>query len=433
MLAVNKQLIKWLIVIIILLLIPQGSLIVIAAFSFFYIIGKLDKLDLLLAYFLVFFIQQPGDSETGSGGTLFKFILLGLPLLAPERNFSILSLFRQSKIFVIFLIYLIFNSLAVSFFPSNSLVEFITFMLLLAVTYKCTYFDNIEQRENKLNNIRSLFLAVIAASLLAWPFAEIAYKRNGYAFQGVSLHPNVFGVVMAPIAGYLLITLITEFNYKKLLMFLLILVMMFFSQSRTALLSLFIGTVLYFVINRKLVVTHLKKIITALYWGVLLLLIYFTHVSNLIYSFLLKSKETSSIQSAVLISRGKLIDREVANIKKYPIFGIGFKTPSTLSMADDALSIGKAYEKGNIFLASFEELGIIGLLLLIISLISLIKFNKNGNSNYLIVAIVALLTTLGEASLFAIGGVGVIVWTFIFFNIHNFNFTKYSVEKQLNK
>ena len=162
----------------------------------------------------------------------------------------------------------------------------------------------------------------------------------------------------------------------------------------------------------------LRKLIVFLVVSSAFIVVYLGSLSNYFINFLDKSN-TGSITESVLLSRGSLIDKQVLNISNNPIFGIGFKNPSDLKKIDDIFSTGKAYEKGNMFLASLEELGIIGSVILFLTIIALLKLHQNSYNNLLVLPLIALITIMGEATLFSIGGIGILIWSFVFLSFHN--------------
>ncbi|MDD3722827.1 MAG: O-antigen ligase family protein [Lutibacter sp.] len=416
----NIFLIKWLLVVLSLLFIPQSALFIVVIFSILYIAKKLDSLDILLVFFLIYFIQNGLVDLEGMTG--FRYVLIILLIVKPigKSGFNILLLFKDYKIAILFLIYIFFNSLLVSTNVAYSLLELFIFMLLLLFTFKGTYSSNEFSFEEKKENLISMSIVILLLSLLMLPFPEIVYARNGTGFQGVSVHPNAFGVFLAPFCGYFLLTLIRKKSIFNFLLFFVTLIFLILSQSRTSLFSLLLGLFVYFIINSEFRTRFNKILILVSIPLFLIVLLNFNKITTSVYGFMNKSGSESFLES-VIISRGSLFEAQFTNIKENFFFGIGFKVPSDkntinkLSL-DDKIS----YEKGNMLSASIEEIGIIGTGFFLLFLIRFLKKKSHYRNSFQILPIIAVFTALGEATLFSIGGLGIFIWTLIFLNRFNY-------------
>jgi hypothetical protein len=122
-------------------------------------------------------------------------------------------------------------------------------------------------------------------------------------------------------------------------------------------------------------------------------------------------------------SRGQLAEPSILNFYQYPIFGIGFGVPSesTIKNFDYKNRWGITYfpgtkiiisypvEKGVLYTMVLEELGIIGFVVFFFIVLRAISFR----SYKLLLIVPILLLSLGEASLFSLGGVGIFGFTIL--------------------
>lgn len=418
----NIFLIKWLAVILSLLFIPQSSLIIVALFSILYLANKIDSLDVLLVFFLIYFIQN-GLADLG-GMTDFRYILIILLIVKPlakksEKKFNILLFFKDHKMSILFFIYILLNSLLISINTEYSLLQMVIFLLLLLFTFKGTFSSEEFNFEEKKQNLISMCIAILLLSFLLFPFPEIVYARNGKGFQGVTVHPNAFGVFIAPFCGYFLLTLIRKKGFFNFLLFFVTLIFLILSQSRTSLFSFVLGLFVYFFINSEFRSKFTRILILFSIPLFLIVLLNFTKITTAVNGFLIKS-DSESFSESVIVSRGALFEAQFNNIKENLIFGIGFKVPSDLSVANNlSLEDKISYEKGNMLTASVEELGVFGAGLFFLFLISFLKKESRFKNSFQILPIIAVFTSLGEATLFSIGGLGILIWTLIFLNRFN--------------
>ncbi|MCZ2085616.1 MAG: O-antigen ligase family protein [Flavobacteriales bacterium] len=415
----KEDIIKWLTVILILLLIPYGSIFLVVIFTFLFFRKKIYNIDLLLLYFLLFFTQNlVGGGEAGLKNIRFLLIFISFFLTVGQRGFSYKSLFRKNSFVPFLFIFLLLHSIIFSYNIANSIVELLSFLLLFLFAFKNTYFENVQQRVRIINDIEAMYIAILLLSIITIAIPSISYAKNGTGFQGVGNHPNTFGVVVAPFCGWALIKLVQRFSLKDLILSVLCLVFLYLTQSRTALLSVFLGIITLMIINKKLRVLISRKTLVLIILSAAFIILNLNSITTSMFNFLDKSK-TGSVEESVLLSRGSIIDKQTFNIDKNPLFGIGFKTPSDLIVSENVFSLGKPYEKGNTLLAAVEELGIIGFIILFIAIVLLLKLRINRRSSLLILPLIGLFTTMGEATLFSIGGIGVLIWAFVFLSFHN--------------
>ena len=117
------------------------------------------------------------------------------------------------------------------------------------------------------------------------------------------------------------------------------------------------------------------------------------------------------------------------NISNNVFFGVGFGVDSSLTDSkvfyDPTLNIplsGSA-EKGNLILQVFEELGVFGFLVIAATIIKIAQFIPKSYQVRGRVLIFIFLSNLGEATLFGVNGLGLIllliVFSLIYYNPKN--------------
>ncbi|WP_299179823.1 O-antigen ligase [uncultured Chryseobacterium sp.] len=414
--------IKWLFVVLSLLFIPKSAIIIIILFSILYLADKVDNLDVVLTFFLIYFIQNGLGSLQGM--VMIRYILIPVLLLKSFHNIiKEKSTYKHNiRYLLFFLIYLLINALFISTDTKYSFIEFILFLILLLFSFNGAKSIDNKDFEKKIINIKTLYIAVIFLSLIMMPIRSVAYARNGIGFQGVVVHPNALGVFLAPFCGYMFLRVLRNKNKWDIFLFIIAIILLFLSLSRTSFFSFLLGVCVYFVINNSFRARFSKMLLLFSLPLVIIFALNFSKISNSLSGFLIKSKGAESFTESVEQSRGKLFTAQLKNFEENPLFGIGFKVPSNkIAVTKTSTTDEIYYEKGNILLASLEELGIVGALLFLIALVSLLKSSKYVQNDFQILPIIATITALGEATLFSIGGLGIFIWVLIFLNKFNTN------------
>jgi hypothetical protein len=110
------------------------------------------------------------------------------------------------------------------------------------------------------------------------------------------------------------------------------------------------------------------------------------------------------------ISRGRLFESMIQNIRENPFFGIGFGIASDIQSMEIVydpifnLPIQAPVEKGVMFVAIIEEVGVIGFFLFCLWLKMIISQAIHNGAIYIFVIMLIFLLNLAEATLFSPGG-----------------------------
>jgi hypothetical protein len=258
--------------------------------------------------------------------------------------------------------------------------------------------------------------------------------------NGIFYHPQIFGAVVALFSSIVFIILLQEkyFSLKTfflLILFILCFILTFISASRTAYFSLLLSILTFMIYSIFLKKKYFFKIYDILYnktfniyiIAILLVLIILSYLHYEEFSiFIKKGYDVNNLTELYFSTRSVVIDPLIENIKSKWLTGIGFGLTSKfdpiildINNFDRVLFFLIEYrpeaEKGVIFLLVLEELGIIGLIIFVIWLISLISRTiRLGKNIELIIIFIILFTNLGEAVLFAPGGLGLLFIILIF-------------------
>jgi len=415
----KKMLIRWLIVCAMLLVSPYTLLLLIPFFAYNLFTKKYNRLDILLLYFLSYLIFNSLALLEGLANVRYLLIAIVVTdVLFKKNNKSIRDRTLISFLFI-FLVYILFNIIFVSFIKEHSFFQYLQFVILILFTFISTNFNNISEFKYNFDNVYNLYIVILIMSVFSLMIPSISFGRNGIGFQGITLHPNAFGVFFSGFTALSFILYVYKNKMINLLFFLVSLTLLFFSQSRTSFLSVILGLAIYFLLTADFRKKISKSILLIVPTASLFLIVFYEKISTFLFSFLVKNNNNNTIISSIESSRGALIEAQIKNIEENTFFGIGFKVPSSkiLQTIDESNII--KYEKGNLFLACIEELGIIGFILFITIIIFLIFHKNMYNKVFIILPLVLFITTFGESTLFSIGGLGTFIWTMMFLNRKN--------------
>jgi hypothetical protein len=208
------------------------------------------------------------------------------------------------------------------------------------------------------------------------------------------------------------------------------------SESRTALFGFIGGYLIYLTTKRqfnhnkerKRKINLSKIFFTLIFFIILLLLIY--KLNNFIYIEFLDNIFTKSgrlINDSFIDlytkTRGELILESYNNILQKFWSGIGFGIASNpeqmLIIRDEyfGIPLNAPVEKGNIFVATLEEIGFFGFVFFIVFLFTCLKSALVSRSNFISIFFTILLFNFGESSFFSTAGVGGLLGIFFTMSI----------------
>ena len=158
---------------------------------------------------------------------------------------------------------------------------------------------------------------------------------------------------------------------------------------------------------------------------VLLSLLVLTGFFDLVISFVDKGglNDQQNLFEKYKNSRYILIEPMIQNIRNYPYLGIGFGVSSyfdTWNPSYDSLlniPISAVTEKGNFFLAVFEEIGLVGSIFFLIVLLNLTYTSLKASYEKSFIFLLILVINLSEYFLFSMGGIGLVSAVFLTYSI----------------
>jgi O-Antigen ligase len=288
--------------------------------------------------------------------------------------------------------------------------------IVLLTAWRCLDYDE------RLTLERQLFGGLSLLTLACTPlvFTDIGYARNGYAFQGILDSSQSWGLVMAILASWLAGSVLENkpFPWTKILLLCLCLILLVLSGTRTAGLSILLSSVCTSIIYFGLRVPILTFIRNLLLWFLVITLAWFAFSSQL-NTFIFKRDNVDSVLEIGNASRGVLVNPMIENIYLHPLQGIGFGVPSEPSKTQIqresffGLPIAAPIEKGVTPIAVLEELGLFGFIGASLWAWLLIRSAyRSGYTAFLVVSTI-FFTNLGEASLFSVGGMGLLNLIFL--------------------
>ena len=335
----------------------------------------------------------------------------------PLRKFLWAFLILESLIFAVF-----------GQMPALSILKLISFFLGVYTIVEA-FAQTRHLRPYWFRFVNTFFLFVLVASAM-FLLAGLGFERNGRGFQGIFIHPQTFGPLMAVVTawfgGIWLVAKRSSILAPTLLGVSLIFI--YLSQARTGLAALLLGGGLAYLIAtlsslqipNKQRFYQLAGVSTVAL--ILLALLNPSGVEEVVLSFIQK-RETSSTEVAGLFqeSRGFLVDASLLNFAEHPLFGIGLGVPTNYEEVDISdyqsiagIPISASVEKGFLPAAIVEEMGVLGTLFTIVLLLMIIgRISRRFSFMTLWLVLSALLINIGEAVLFSVGGLGIFVWIIV--------------------
>lgn len=347
--------------------------------------------------------------------------------------FCIFRLYLSNKInvnkfiaitFMFFAFYLLVHSLFISKMPMLSLLKSASFIFIASSIYLSFESLEIKETQDFLGIFFWVLLFLIIISFLGF-ILGFGYEVNGTGFQGALNHPQTMGMFSGAVFIFCLylLSLNKEFHGNSLIIFLafLALILVFASESRTGLLMILLPCSMAIIYYSKLLFNSFAFFMTSIFFLLTAVLLINFYMDEFI-AYLVKGSGSDNFADIAMSSRGPLFLAMWNNIVLNPILGIGFGVPTdniffNIEDASSFAGIIVSYpnEKGILFFAILEEVGLIGLMLFIMLLaLSLHQaFKRNILGAMLGMSIIS--SNITEATFVSFGGAGLIL--FIFFSV----------------
>lgn len=403
-----------------------------AAYSLLILYALRGPNEGLKALFLSWFLSHisPGLAAAPPNAEIFRILILlaGLTsaVLASFKSQNALLMGRTVSAFAVFGTFCIAQSMLVSYAPDVSILKAVSF-LVMALTLSISWFSrrvDVEQLQGWI----FFWLAAIVLASAPFLVLKMGYLTNGHGFQGILIHPQVFGITMALTGAWIggRMLRLRAFSAIDIMFAALVILMLFLSESRGAMLAASGGLVLSYLLARGLSLQNIRAAFKNLRHKRVFLLfvcllftggLFFDKVSNMIERTIAKRSDNQTIASAFDASRGRLISKSLNNFYANPVLGIGFgvaSDPAKMKVKREpifGLPVGASIEKGNMYSAILEEIGFAGFLLFFgLLLVLLNSICRSGQLEMVWLFFSALLVNLGESVLFSPNGIGLLVW-----------------------
>lgn len=275
---------------------------------------------------------------------------------------------------------------------------------------------------------KDLFYSLSILLILALPlyYTDLGYSVNGRGFQGLLNHPQAWGLLSGLVLIWAVAALLQGGGNVWVLLGVAVLAAASVSESgaRTAMLSVVFAVTLASIISiwkmlkgRPIVLNDQSLISSAAIIFLVLGAAFEPQVQDLFASFLTKGGrvEASTFSEIYTSSRGVLYRPMFANIDKNFWSGIGFglaSIPKLMVIQYDPffnLPIGASVEKGNIYLAVFEELGLFCALLVGAIIAGWVWRGLKAGFLGCALILYVLASNFAEATFFSMGGMGLIL------------------------
>jgi hypothetical protein len=273
-------------------------------------------------------------------------------------------------------------------------------------------------------DLERIFLALSGlVMVVGFPLVAVSegYMVNSRGFQGLLNHPQALGLFCGMLGAFLFIRALGGGPGTKWLWALLAITMvsLILSQSRTGLLAFLVGSAVggSSLLLRKDGASRLIPVsilLTLLGVGVILAV---PQVTQILEEFINKRElESVTLGAMWAETRAAVTARSMEGFWQSPLIGSGFGlpwTPLDLTVKRDPLfdlPIGASVEKGLIFTAMLEELGILGSLFAGLFLAWILSRALSVRPEGTALVLAAVATNIGESTLTSFGGAGAFVW-----------------------
>ncbi len=381
---------------------------------------------------------NPGFAEETPLGNAARYIVFASAIFGAAfrslRSEARAKIGLQTAFLAILGVGLIVHSFIFSLFPSISLLKAVLWVAVsLTLLSSASRLD--EGARNKLHLFfLAFFAAVLLLSLLSWPLPE-SRLLNGTGLQGLINHPQVFGVFCAIAGAYYFGAAVSVERPPWLLLLgtLLCLVGVIASESRTGGMALIGACAAIVAIAALKSAGEFRASLPGLtsgrmaFLGVLaaIAMLYNANVFQTVAGgFIDKRSGVTGVGQAFEVSRGDLLADMRENISERPIQGIGLGVASDvhLMVAEldqvTGLAVSAPVEKGVMWIAIFEELGMVLGGIFLIWVVWGVHRATIGGAAVGAASIAYFLTNFGEATFFSPGAFGLFGLVFFFLGCH---------------
>ena len=327
-------------------------------FILLFLLRVMSSITADLIYLILAFMAVLGGKNTIYAFILCWFFTLINPVLAPDSSLGMIGrylviiggllgavfrmLFQKNKFFNKYALYtglmflMIFvHGLIFSGIPSISILKILSWFCVFSVLFYCwNSLDNLN-RNLVFEKILYLLIIILIFSIPFLFIPAIGFARNSTGFQGLLNHPQAFGPTIALLGVIVGGKILANKNnsFFDLFLFVLCIVFIILSESRTAGFGLLIALIVSLILNpifNKKSFTEANPIFKnkwTYFYSIIIL--FFAYLFSGLYlskvkDYLFKRTDSSSLLEAAANSRGGLVENMLINIDNNLLTGIGF-------------------------------------------------------------------------------------------------------------
>ncbi|WP_440997945.1 hypothetical protein [Arhodomonas sp. SL1] len=381
-----------------------------------------------LALSWLFTMLSPGIGAEASFATVGRFLVIGGAAAAVLLRSRLARGRPQASKFVFATVLLggffVIHALLFSPYPAVSVLKALSWTLAITTLLAAWLGLSGEARDWVAAELFGglAILMLVSLPLIAMP---LGYLRNASGFQGILNHPQVFGPTMALLGAWAASQLLAlrRPGWPIVALTGVCPVLILLSEARTAGLALVLGVgvavvIVPFLSGRRLTAMapglKSRRFVALASVAAMGLLLAGPGLADRIGGYLAKGTASDTLTEAYYTSRGRLMMEMWENIEAQPLRGIGFGIASNswdmLIKRDPLLGlpVGASIEKGVMPLAVLEELGVPGFLAVTTWIFVLFRRSARTSISCLAVTLTALLTNMGDSTLFSPGGWGML-------------------------
>jgi hypothetical protein len=362
-------------------------------------------------------------------GSNYTYLLRWILLFSAASRIYINWLISYKKISSWIIYLFIFCAFSLLFSLISSYTPFVSFgkIIIFFIGASCIHLGFKQTANVSWHSWFYTFFSIVLISSLPLLFLSEGYVRNLKGFQGILSHPQAYGVYM--VIPTLWLTAIWLINKKTTFIMKFIIfwgwITVFASRARTAMLAVILGVLLTMIIAIVYRTEWKNNLLRIIKKPVFVLVLFLLIITTVFLNYSVSNetkweyfyKRGSSIYESIYLSRGFLIEDSWKNFQEHPLTGIGFGVASDKkdSIIEEAkfinIPLRAPTEKGFIFSALLEEVGIIGTFLFLLFFFKLIKpIIKYGDLSSMWLFACAFFISFSEMIFFSLGGLGMHIW-----------------------
>ncbi|MFR8064760.1 O-antigen ligase family protein [Thomasclavelia spiroformis] len=244
---------------------------------------------------------------------------------------------------------------------------------------------------------------VILFSIISIPFS-FAYYSSAHWFRGITNQSQMFAIMASLYSAMVLLKMMNgNRNKSQYFIIIIILVLTYFSGSRTGMLATSICLLYAYYVevikNKNITLLFLSIIV-----GLLIFIFFSNSILEIIKDFMIKGDNntaTDITMGTITASREGQFTLFLEKMNTNKWFGTGFMVPYIKNMIQDwSFSFGLIVENGNILYSVLGDIGIIGFILFSITYGYMFCVGEKRNGNF-ILFLAPFVVCMGEMIFFS--------------------------------